>query len=29
LAEDLEEGIIELMQRQLRDTSKVRKGFSL
>lgn len=29
LVEDLEEGIIELMQRQLRDPSKVRKNFSL
>ncbi|MBD1908562.1 AAA-like domain-containing protein [Funiculus sociatus GB2-A5] len=29
LAEDLDEGIIELMQRQLRDSSKMRKGFSL
>lgn len=29
LAEDLDEGIIEMMQRQLRDPSQVRKGFSL
>jgi hypothetical protein len=29
LAEDLDEGIIEMMQRQLRDASQVRKGFSL
>ena len=29
LAENLDEGIIEMMQRQLRDSSQVRKGFSL
>jgi hypothetical protein len=29
LADNLDEGIIELMQRQLKDTSNMRKGFSL